>query len=251
VAHVAVEVVEFLPKAEKVIASAIKDQPAVRAAVLTLVEKAGSVIGDVTVATADKGINLAADAKTLADAESFFTWFKTNFIPVIEQLYSEVKPSPRKALVECDLVRLDRGIPVEVQELSPFLVSSIVFGYGFASRATSKLMMPFGAAKVHAGNLAGSLSRDGVFTGLEKWEPELAGVIGPGCSHSASFSLFDRYIRGRDNGASGIRDGAHNGAAGNRLRIDQCCKENENNAETRSYSSRIHGCLPLTALSAE
>jgi hypothetical protein len=89
--HAIVKTVEFLPKAEKLIASAIKDQPEVKSAVLDLVTQATAVIGDVTIDVADKGINLAADAKTLADAEAFFTYFKNTFIPLVESIYSEVK----------------------------------------------------------------------------------------------------------------------------------------------------------------
>jgi len=89
--HAVVAAVQFLPKAAAVIASAITDQPEVKSAVLGLVQRAETVVGDVTGAAVDKGINLAEDAKALADAEVFFTWFKSSFVPVIEQVYAEVK----------------------------------------------------------------------------------------------------------------------------------------------------------------
>lgn len=85
------DVFEFLPKAEAVIASAIKEQPEVKTAVLDLVKQATTVIGDLATDAADKGINLTSDAKTLADAESFFAYFKSTFIPLVEQLYGEIK----------------------------------------------------------------------------------------------------------------------------------------------------------------
>ena len=91
VEYAIVHPVEFCMKAEKIIASAIKDQPEVKAAVLGLVKQATGVIGDVGNDVAEKGINLAADAKTLADAEAFFAYFKGNFIPLVEKLYAEVK----------------------------------------------------------------------------------------------------------------------------------------------------------------
>jgi hypothetical protein len=90
-AHVVVKVVEFLPKAEKVIATAIKDDPEVKAAVLDLVKQATAVIGDVSTDVADKGINLAAGSKTLVDAEQFFSYFKSEFIPMVESVYAEIK----------------------------------------------------------------------------------------------------------------------------------------------------------------
>jgi hypothetical protein len=86
---------QFLVKAESVIASAIKDQPAVRTAVLDLINKAQVVIADGVGAAADKGMDLASDAKTLADAESFFSYFNSAFIPLVEQIYAEVKTDVR------------------------------------------------------------------------------------------------------------------------------------------------------------
>jgi len=88
--HAIVDAVEFLPKAERVIASAIKDQPAIKDAVLTLVKQASGVIGDTASAAAAKGINLTQDAKALADAEAFFSYFKSTFIPLVESVYREI-----------------------------------------------------------------------------------------------------------------------------------------------------------------
>jgi hypothetical protein len=82
--------ISFLVKAESVIASAIKDQPEVKTAVISLIAQAESVIGDVATASAAKGIDLASDAKALADAETFFNYFKSTFIPLVEQVYTEV-----------------------------------------------------------------------------------------------------------------------------------------------------------------
>jgi hypothetical protein len=91
VAHVAVEIVEFLPKASAVIANAIKDEPTVKQAVLDLVKNAEQVFADGAIAVAGKGVDLVSDAKVLADAEAFFGYFKTEFVPLIEKLYGEVK----------------------------------------------------------------------------------------------------------------------------------------------------------------
>lgn len=83
--------IEFLVKTEAVIASAIKDQPEIKSAVLNMIQQAQVVIADTVGAVADKGIDLTADAKALADAEAFFEYFKNTFIPLVEQIYSEVK----------------------------------------------------------------------------------------------------------------------------------------------------------------
>lgn len=91
VEYAIVHPIEFCVKAEAVIASAIKDSPEVKTAVLDLVKQANGVIGDVATDIADKGINLSANAKTLTDAEAFFTYFKSTFIPLVESLYAEIK----------------------------------------------------------------------------------------------------------------------------------------------------------------
>jgi hypothetical protein len=90
VAHAVELPITFLIKAEKVIASAIKDRPAIKEAVLDLVKQAESVVADAGIAAASKGIDLASDAKALADAEAFFEYFKSTFIPLVEQVYKEV-----------------------------------------------------------------------------------------------------------------------------------------------------------------
>lgn len=90
VAHAVVDVIEFLPKATAVLASAIKDQPEVKSAVIDLVKQAATVIADLGADAASKGFDLASDEKTLADAEVFFAYFQTTFIPLVEKLYSEV-----------------------------------------------------------------------------------------------------------------------------------------------------------------
>jgi hypothetical protein len=91
VAHVAVAVVEFLPKATSVIASAIKNEPTVKQAVLDLVKNASAVLTSGTVAVTDKGVDLVADAAVLAAAEKFFAYFESEFIPIVEKLYAEVR----------------------------------------------------------------------------------------------------------------------------------------------------------------
>jgi hypothetical protein len=88
--HVVVEIVTWLPKVEKVLASAIKDQPEIKQAVLDLVKKASVVAGDVSTDVSENGLNLAQDAQTLADAESFFAWFKSSFVPLVENFYGEI-----------------------------------------------------------------------------------------------------------------------------------------------------------------
>ena len=77
-------------KAEKVIATALKDQPIVRDAVTALIKQANVVIDDFKTDIGDGFINLKADEQTLKDAEAFFNWFKSSFIPTMEKVYGDI-----------------------------------------------------------------------------------------------------------------------------------------------------------------
>jgi len=85
-----VQPIEFAVKAEKVISTAIKDQPIVRDAVTALVKQATTVVNDFKTDVSDGFINLRQDEKTLQDAEAFFNWFKSTFIPQIEKVYGDL-----------------------------------------------------------------------------------------------------------------------------------------------------------------
>lgn len=87
---VIVQPIEFVVKAEKVIATAVKDQPIVKDAIMELVKQANTVIDDFKTDVSDGLINLRADEKTLNDAEAFFNWFKSTFIPNMEQVYGDL-----------------------------------------------------------------------------------------------------------------------------------------------------------------
>lgn len=88
--HAAVKIVDFLPHAAEVLATAIRDQPQVKTLILDLIKQASSVIANATTAVTDRGVNLAADASTLASAEAFFGWLKTAFVPAVEAIYTEI-----------------------------------------------------------------------------------------------------------------------------------------------------------------
>lgn len=85
-----VQPIEFAVKAEKVISTAIKDQPIVRDAVVALVKQANTVIDDFNTDVSDTFIDLRADEQTLKDANAFFNWFKSSFIPTMEQVYGDI-----------------------------------------------------------------------------------------------------------------------------------------------------------------
>lgn len=91
VAHVAVEVVDFLPHAVALLDDAIAHEADVKTLVVNLVKQATGVFTAGTVAITDKGVNLTADAATLAAAEAFFTYLKDTFLPSAEALYKQLE----------------------------------------------------------------------------------------------------------------------------------------------------------------
>lgn len=74
----------------KVLDAIVKDSPQVRDAILGLVQQAATVDADVLQAIASKGMNLPVDLKTLDDAATFFQYFRSQFLPVIEQAYKDL-----------------------------------------------------------------------------------------------------------------------------------------------------------------
>jgi hypothetical protein len=82
---------EWIGKAEKVLEQAIESEPALKSAVVELVQRVEVLIGDGTVDVAAKGLVPSDDLKTLADLEAFGAWFKASFVPVVAALYVEVK----------------------------------------------------------------------------------------------------------------------------------------------------------------
>jgi len=89
--HVIEAIPTFLGKVEHVLAAAIRNEPAVQTAVLALIAQATTVVGDVSSDVENKGINVAQDLKTLADANAFFAYFTQTFVPAIEQVYKDAK----------------------------------------------------------------------------------------------------------------------------------------------------------------
>lgn len=84
--------VVLLVKAEKVIETAIKDQPALKSAVTTVVKDAVAISAKVAAVVGEKGLNLADDEALLEEIKQFFLAdIETGLIPVVEKVYGEVK----------------------------------------------------------------------------------------------------------------------------------------------------------------
>ena len=82
---------KWIGKAEKVLATAIKDQPELRTTVITLVQKAEAITASGVKDVGEKGLNLQDDAATLALVEDFFSYFQQTLVPIVEKVYAEVK----------------------------------------------------------------------------------------------------------------------------------------------------------------
>lgn len=86
-----VEALSWTEKASAVLATVIKEQPDLKETLTELVSKAETIGADIVADAAGKGLNLASDAKTLADVEDFFKWFSSTVVPLIESVYGELK----------------------------------------------------------------------------------------------------------------------------------------------------------------
>lgn len=82
---------KFVVKAEKVLQTAITDQPELKTVLTTMVQKAEEVGASAVLAGSSKGLNLAEDATALQQAQAFFEYFKASVVPVIEKVFAQVK----------------------------------------------------------------------------------------------------------------------------------------------------------------
>lgn len=89
-----VKVVEFpfTKTAEfiKVLGDGMKQTPAVKQAVIDLVQAGEKIVGDAGSDIAAKGLNLVTDLQTIADVQAFFKLFSSEFLPVVETAYSQL-----------------------------------------------------------------------------------------------------------------------------------------------------------------
>jgi hypothetical protein len=79
--------------------TAIKNEPAAKAAIIGLVKQILALTGAITPAAAAEGTNLSLDTVVVTDAESLWQYVKTVFIPEAEAVFTEVKE-----IVEPDVV---------------------------------------------------------------------------------------------------------------------------------------------------
>jgi hypothetical protein len=78
-------------KLAALIGDGLRDAPAVKHAIIQLVQKAEGLSPDFVAAVTADGLNLGADLKCLVAAQGFFVYFKTTFLPVVEKAYADLK----------------------------------------------------------------------------------------------------------------------------------------------------------------
>jgi len=67
-----------------------KDVPELKDCIVGLVEEGEKVGADALLAIGQKGVNLPEDLETLKEAQAFFAYFKTTFLPQVEQIYADL-----------------------------------------------------------------------------------------------------------------------------------------------------------------
>lgn len=75
----------------------IVDEPPIKLAVENLVKAGMLAISDGTAAVAGKGLNIPADLAEVKDVESFFTYFKGTFLPLVESEYKQLNKTATAA----------------------------------------------------------------------------------------------------------------------------------------------------------
>ena len=72
-----------------ILTTTLKDYPAVRTAVVGLVQECGTVAADVEAAAAAAGTNIPADATALAAGQALYTYVTKTFLPAVEAAYKD------------------------------------------------------------------------------------------------------------------------------------------------------------------
>ena len=91
VIHFVEEPIEEAGKLGKLLATAEKDEPEIRAAALQIVALVEPVAADATADVSGAGLNLASDMKTFQDAAALYAYVKTTFVPLVKSVYGDFK----------------------------------------------------------------------------------------------------------------------------------------------------------------
>lgn len=82
---------KLIARAERVLATAIKNQPELKDAITTLVSKCEVIGADTMRDIGERGLNLADDLATAQAIAALGEFLKSTFVPLVEKLYGEIK----------------------------------------------------------------------------------------------------------------------------------------------------------------
>ena len=91
--HVVADVVEFPVKVEKVVATVITQESALKPVLTQLLTQGAAIAGDVITDADAKGLNFVSDEATVTAIGQFFSYFKATVIPAIEAAYAATAPA--------------------------------------------------------------------------------------------------------------------------------------------------------------
>lgn len=75
----------------KTIEDGLKDEPAVKTAIVGLIRQIETVTADAAAATVAKGLDIPEDIQTVQAAETLFRYVTSTFLPAIETAYTDLK----------------------------------------------------------------------------------------------------------------------------------------------------------------
>lgn len=81
---------KYADKVEKLLATALKDEPELKTAIVGLVQRVETVVGDASADIATKGLNLPGDIQTIRDVQSLAVYVRDDFAPVVSKVWGDV-----------------------------------------------------------------------------------------------------------------------------------------------------------------
>lgn len=95
VAHDCLKVIEapftYAAKAEKVLATALKNEPELKTTIATLIQKCETIASDGVKDVAERGLNIPDDLATLHAIQDLGAYIRATVEPLIVRLYGELK----------------------------------------------------------------------------------------------------------------------------------------------------------------
>ena len=79
---------------------ALTETPAVKNAVIQLVNLGEVVVNDSVADIGTSGLNFVSDEKTVVDVNAFFAYYQSTFLPAVEAAYADIKAAEQAAAPE-------------------------------------------------------------------------------------------------------------------------------------------------------